>query len=73
MRRHAGGTGCGARGREGTLLPHSGGAGSSARRPIRAARQEHGHRGPTARLRFAQNAKAGGDNGTAPVKRGPAL
>jgi hypothetical protein len=27
MRRHASGTGCGARGREGTLLLHSGGAG----------------------------------------------
>ena len=36
MRRHAGGTGCGARGRERTLLPHPGGAGSSARRPLRA-------------------------------------
>jgi hypothetical protein len=28
MRRHAGGIGCGARGRERTLLPHSGGAGA---------------------------------------------
>jgi hypothetical protein len=28
MRRHAGGVGCAARGRERTLLPHSGGAGA---------------------------------------------
>jgi hypothetical protein len=63
MRRHAGGIGCGARGRERTLLPHPGGAGSSARRPIRAVRQEHGCRGPPPVVRFAQNAKPDGRNG----------
>ena len=72
MRRHVGGTGCGARGRERTLLPHPGGAGSSARRPLRAARQEHGHRGPTARhaLRGKTRRPAGETDGTRKARPG---
>ena len=72
MRRHVGGTGCGARGRERTLLPHPGGAGSSARRPLRAARQEHGHRGPTARhaLRGKTRRPAGETDGRRKARPG---
>ena len=74
MRRHAGGIGCGARGREETQPLALGRRRGSAPRPIRAARQELGHSGAdTARLRLRQWAKPAREERTAPAKRGPAL
>jgi len=60
MRRHAGGIGCGARGREETQPLALGRRRGSAPRPIRAAPQELGHSGAdTARLRLRQMREAG--------------
>ena len=60
MRRHAGGVGCAARGRERTLLPHSGGAGAPPGGHYEPPARSHGHRGRTARRKLRHSGEHGG-------------
>ncbi len=80
MRRHAGGIGCGARGREVTHLPHSGGAGAPPGGQYELPARSMANSGAgTARLRLRQCAKPGGRNGRLPqsaagaVRKTPAM
>jgi hypothetical protein len=79
MRRHAGGIGCGARARERTLLPHSGGAGAPPGGHYEPpARSMATGAGPPA-ASFGHSGEHGGDNGRQPqsaagaVRKTPAM
>ena len=66
MRRHAGGIGCGARGRERTLLPHSGGAGAPPGGHYEPPARSMATGGRTARRKLRHSGEHGGDNGRQP-------